>query len=77
MSQRFRVIMPHGENKRYLYFSSWISSQRLLEERRKLENHVTKIKETQMKSIAEFQKAYEVSLRSLNLVRNFHHGCIN
>lgn len=35
--------------------------QNLCEERKKLKSHVVDVNETKMKTIAEFQKAYEVS----------------
>ena len=74
MSQRFHVSM---EKTRGISEFTHGFLHNLLEESRKLENHATIAEETQMKSIAEFQKAYEVSLRSLNSVRKFHHGSIN
>lgn len=41
--------------------------QKLLEERNNLESHVSEVNEINMKTIAEFQKAYEVSYHPMLL----------
>ena len=74
MSQRFHVSM---EKTRDISEFTHGFLHNLLDESRKLETHANEAEETQMKSIAEFEKAYEVNVRSLNSVRNFHHGIVN
>ena len=43
----------------------------LFEERKRLESHVSEVNEIKMRTIAEFQKAYEVSYYSLLLLLIF------
>ncbi|KAJ9695076.1 hypothetical protein PVL29_010530 [Vitis rotundifolia] len=61
LRQRFHVSM---EKTRGISEFTHGFLHNLLEESRKLENHATIAEETQMKSIAEFQKAYEEQSKS-------------
>ncbi|XP_059646666.1 kinesin-like protein KIN-5C [Cornus florida] len=61
LRQRFNVSLENTTN-----ISEFIHGflQKILEESRRLESHATQVDEIQMKSIAEFQKAYEEQSKS-------------